>query len=169
MGRRGPAPKPTAQKLLENNPGRRPLNAEEPEFSDVVIIPDLVKKNKVALAEWNRRAPELQEKKILTGQDTTEFAAYCLMHANFLKYQKLCDDDKSGELSIAKGYVNAAIKFNAERVRLAAKFGFTPSDRTQIKIPKDNKDPLSEWQKKKPRFNVISNAQFGKKEKKAQV
>jgi len=160
MGKRGPAPKSTAQKELENNPGRYPIESEEPKFSTVIVIPDHITKNKVALAEWNRRAPELEEKKVLTLQDTTEFAAYCLMHANFLKYQKLCDQDEVGEFAIAKGHVNAVIKFNAERVRLAAKFGFTPSDRTQVKIPKDNKDPLSEWQKKKPRFNVISNAKF---------
>ncbi len=30
MGQRGPAPKPTALRILEGNPGKRPLNASEP-------------------------------------------------------------------------------------------------------------------------------------------
>lgn len=33
MGARGPKPKPTALKLIEGNPGKRPLNTAEPQIS----------------------------------------------------------------------------------------------------------------------------------------
>ena len=37
MGLRGPAAKPTAQKILEGNPGKRRLNLSEPDFAAVAL------------------------------------------------------------------------------------------------------------------------------------
>ena len=41
MGKRGPAPKPTALKVLQGNPGKRKLNDSEPTFekTDEILKP----------------------------------------------------------------------------------------------------------------------------------
>ena len=39
MGRRGPAPKPTAIKILEGNPGKQKLNHNEPKPPTIIAIP----------------------------------------------------------------------------------------------------------------------------------
>ena len=53
MGLRGPAPKPTAIKRLEGNPGKRKLNEAEPTLTvGVPECPDYL--DEVAKREWGR-------------------------------------------------------------------------------------------------------------------
>jgi len=57
---RGRKPKPTKQKEAEGNPGKRRLNEDEPRFDATMPEPpEPVKNDPVALAEWERVAPEL--------------------------------------------------------------------------------------------------------------
>jgi phage terminase small subunit len=136
MGKRGPAPKPTEIKKLQGNPGEHALNDAEPQFEPGAKMPLLVQNDPVARAEWERRVPELLATHVLTRQDETEFAEYCLQHSICNALWK--EQESLGfERAIMAGIFKARQTAVATRTRLAAKFGFTPSDRSQVKIPKN--------------------------------
>lgn len=54
MARTGRPPKPTKLKILEGNPGKRPLPENEPEPTTPLVIPAIIAADEAALAEWNR-------------------------------------------------------------------------------------------------------------------
>ena len=76
MAARGRKPKPTALKVLEGNPGKRPLNDHEPippkgELKcPSWLLPEAKK-------EWKRLASSLEAMGVLTMADLTAFAGYC--------------------------------------------------------------------------------------------
>ena len=66
MATRGRKPKPTAVKVLEGNPGKRPLNMFEP--TPEKIAPECPSwLNDEAKAEWNRLVDKMVELGILKG------------------------------------------------------------------------------------------------------
>ena len=80
MATRGRKPKPTAIKMLEGNPGKRPLNVKEPAppkgnmKCPVWLLPEAKK-------EWKRLASSLEAMGVLTMVDLTAFAGYCQAYA----------------------------------------------------------------------------------------
>jgi phage terminase small subunit len=129
---------PTNVVNLRNKAGHtRPVNHQEPQFDGEAVPTAEVLANPVALALWTDKAPELIEKGILTNQDQTAFAAYCLQHSLRMSYWKLMLE-VGEELAIAKGYFKAYQTADAACMRWGAKFGLNPSDRSAIKaIPKE--------------------------------
>ena len=79
---RGRKPKPTALKVLEGNPGKRPLNDHEPippkgELKcPSWLLPEAKK-------EWKRLASSLEAMGVLTMADLTAFAGYCQAYARW--------------------------------------------------------------------------------------
>jgi P27 family predicted phage terminase small subunit len=142
MGKRGPPRESTALRLIKgaDTNHRRPINKHEPEYKCEVEPPESVRKFPTALAEWKRRASELESWGILTRQDQIEFADYCCQHGIYLDLLKKIR--KLGiETAIMKGFYKAFQAASLQRQRLGAKFGFTPSDRSSIVAkPKDKKD-----------------------------
>ena len=85
MEPRGPAPKPTALKLLEGNPGKQKLNKNEP----MPKVPDVIPKPPKRLLpeakkEWKRLAPAMVALGLLTEVDTSAFAELCQNYAYYL-------------------------------------------------------------------------------------
>jgi len=69
----GPKLKPTAIKILEGNPGKRPLNLNEPKPLQIAPeCPDWLLDE--AKKEWKRLAPELERLGLLTILDMAAFA-----------------------------------------------------------------------------------------------
>lgn len=79
---RGRKPKPTHLKLVTGNPGRRPLNADEPhpQIALPTVPEHLTDEAKV---EWGRVANELYELGLLTRIDRAVLAAYCQTYADW--------------------------------------------------------------------------------------
>ena len=77
---RGRRPKPTRLKMLTGNPGKRPLNDDEPrpEASIPECPPEL---GPVAREEWDRLVGELAALRLLTNLDRAALAAYCGAYA----------------------------------------------------------------------------------------
>ena len=77
---RGRRPKPTRLKVLTGNPGKRPLNQDEPRPEPAVpdCPPEL---GPVARREWERMVGELGPLRILTHLDRAALAAYCAAYA----------------------------------------------------------------------------------------
>ena len=77
MGQRGPAPTPTALKVLKGNPGKRPLNGAEPRFD--ATAPKAPKTlTKEARAHWKRIIALMEQAPgLLTAADVYVLARYC--------------------------------------------------------------------------------------------
>lgn len=144
MGARGPAPKPTHLKVLEGNPGKRPLNKNEPKPKPVAPkCPTWL--DKEAKREWKRVAPELEKLGLLTIVDGTALAAYCQAYSRWAAAEKVLTTEgmtyetetgyirQRPEVGIVQKYLNLIRGFCAE-------FGLTPSARSRMTLPGENED-----------------------------
>ena len=153
----GRRPKPTALKVLQGNPGKRPLNGLEPKPpAGVVVKPTL---SPMAAAVWDELAPLAQAMGTLTTADIRSFGTLCELQATFT----LTTQEKHREGftpfmvttavdSAVTEHMNVkehpAIKL--ERDTAAAlrpyyeKFGLEPVGRARIQIPKAD-EPVSKW------------------------
>jgi P27 family predicted phage terminase small subunit len=82
MATRGRKPKPTALKVLEGNPGKRPLNKNEPQPErKAPRCPSWLEPE--AKKEWKRMAKTLETIGVLTQVDKAAFAGYCQAYARW--------------------------------------------------------------------------------------
>jgi P27 family predicted phage terminase small subunit len=143
---RGRRPKPSRLKLLTGNPGKRPLNADEPRPE--VAIPDCpVELGPVAHREWDRMAPQLVSLRILTQLDRAALAAYCGAYAMWAEateaIQKFGTMVKSPTgYPVQSPYVSIANRQAEIMMRIASEFGFTPASRSRISAPPPNAPDL---------------------------
>jgi P27 family predicted phage terminase small subunit len=144
MGLRGPAPKPTALKVLDGNPGRRPLNHDEPKPRPVApacpawLAPE-------AKREWRRIAPVLERLGLLTEIDGAALAGYCQSYARWRQCQEAIQRDGL-TFETATGYLaprpEVAIgnKALAEVRAFCVQFGLTPSARSRMQLQANDHD-----------------------------
>ncbi|MCA1845115.1 MAG: P27 family phage terminase small subunit [Actinobacteria bacterium] len=137
MGQRGPAPTPTALKLVKGVKGDR-VNRSEPIPSDGTIRPpkDL---SPAALAIWRYHQDDLVKAGLLTTWDIGHLAVYCDARARHIEAKRHLDV----ECEVVKGALGGPIpnpwfgiwKTTSDVMnRYGAKFGLSPSDRSQIKV-----------------------------------
>jgi P27 family predicted phage terminase small subunit len=138
---RGRKPKPTDQKILEGNPGGRPLNRDEPkppaptEAFDVPP-PELVT-DKVAATEWARLAPMLRVARQVTEADRTALVALCLEWSRYLAAIKRVElsgmvvEAPSG-YPIQNPYLAIATRALSGCHKLWTELGLTPSSRSRV-------------------------------------
>lgn len=150
----GRPPKPTNLKILQGNPGKRPLNMNEPKFQEVDAAKMPPYLNKFAKKEWKRIAPLLKKVKLLTEADITALAAYCQAYHRWLEAEKLLrihgyteETDKGNtiqrpEVTIANKAMELMLKFGKE-------FGLTPSSRSSLHVEQEEKtdDPFMKFVK----------------------
>lgn len=151
MGTRGRKPKPTALKILEGNPGKKPLNENEPKPKKIAPkCPSWLEPE--AKKEWRRMAKTLETIGVLTQVDATAFAGYCQAYARwkeaeeFLTKHGTIFKTPSGyiqqvpQVSIAQTYLKVMKDFCSE-------FGLTPAARSRIQIntvQSETEDPMEE-------------------------
>lgn len=87
---RGRKAKPQEVKKTNGNPGKRPLNKNAPEFTQVVNIdvPDYMAELEYASVIWQSIVPELLKNKILCITDMHNVEAFCLAYQNWRDAQK---------------------------------------------------------------------------------
>lgn len=146
---RGRRPKPTRLKVLTGNPGRRPLNEDEPRPAPVIpeCPPEL---GPVAKREWERLAGELGELQLLTTLDRAALAAYCNAYGLWIEaieaIQKYGTMVKSPSgYPIQSPYVSIANRQAEIMMRIASEFGFTPASRSRIATPVEPERTLFDW------------------------
>jgi phage terminase small subunit len=124
----GRKPKPTALKVLQGNPGKRPLNKAEPKPVGPVTRPTFMGGRAAEL--WDEYAPKLIELGILTSVDAHMFAVWCSLMADF-------ETDPT--------------EFNANRISqmraLASSFGMDSSSRSRMVITPPKTDTEDEWER----------------------
>jgi phage terminase small subunit len=158
MGNRnsGRRPQPTALKLLRGNPGKRPLNPDEPTPppGDVVKPTTL---STAAAEVWDRLAPMAIAMRTLTAADGTAFAMLCELQATleWAAGRKDPPPRNPGERpylwvrrSLAR--LTAAIKVEKDFAPIIrpyyALFGLEPVSRSRIQVPKKDETPVaSKW------------------------
>jgi P27 family predicted phage terminase small subunit len=133
-------------KLLTGNPGKRPLNANEPKPE--AAMPDCpVELGPVARREWDRMAAELASLRILTQLDRAALAAYCGAYAMWAEateaIQKFGTMVKSPTgYPVQSPYVSIANRQAEIMMRIASEFGFTPASRSRISVPAGSENDL---------------------------
>jgi P27 family predicted phage terminase small subunit len=152
MGRRGPAPKPTAVRLLHGDRKDR-INLDEPMPSlGSVECPEWLSAD--AKSIWTGLAPDLHRQGLLTGWDVEAFANFCDAAAR--RRRAAAHLEAEGEVvslpAMDHGRVVgtrvapnpwAAILVAADTQvqRYAARFGLTPSDRGQLRVDPVGREP----------------------------
>jgi P27 family predicted phage terminase small subunit len=136
MGKRGPAPKPTALRVLH---GVRPdrINDHEPIPGEgEVTAPEELSDEARAL--WDQLAPGLIRVGVLTTWDVPAFVIVCEALARYRAATKLVNGSAllvQGPNGLVK---NPALMVQREAemtfAQYGARFGLTPSDRSQLKV-----------------------------------
>lgn len=140
----GRPPKPTVLKVLQGNPGKRPLNTNEPKPQPIAPKPPSWLPRE-AKREWKRLAPELEKLGLLTIVDGTAFANYCLAYARLREAEETIKREGM-VITTEKGYKmpHPAVKI-AEKAQqiikaFCSEFGLTPSSRSRMSLPGKNED-----------------------------
>src|SRR5262245_51337712 len=145
---RGRIPKPTQLRVIEGNPGKRPLPANEPKPQTGVPscpkgLPPEAKK------EFHRVSHELTLLGLLTRVDRAALTSYALAWNRLLEAEGHLSVEGSvitgrgGEAVKSPWHVIATQSMEAVR-RFAQEFGLTPSSRTRLTVPEPKRKSLSE-------------------------
>lgn len=143
-GRSGRRPKPAEKKLLAGNPGKRAINVEAPDFSEVTNIdcPEWI--DGYGRDLWLTIAPQLCKERILQGTDIQNLEVYCNAYNQFRMAQK-CIRDHGVTVEGAQGGMvkNPAATALKEAVSVMATYGgmlgLDPSSRQRLIGPKGKK------------------------------
>lgn len=151
MGQRGPQPKPTVLKLIQGNPGKRPLELGGEVMPEVGVpsIPHHL--NKEARKEWKRITVELVQLGLISNLDRAALALYCQAWGQLVMLEESLNADVALHMSegrdishamsftTSKGYEGQKVKVQLinnlrEQVnRYLAAFGLSPSSRGRVK------------------------------------
>jgi len=147
---RGRKPKPTHQRILDGNPGKRAVNRQEPPLppEDFAQLPGELAGDHLAAAEWRRLAPILRVRRAVTVADRAALIALCLEWSRYLqataKASPLVVSTKSG-YPMPNPYLGVAARSLAACTRLWPELGLTPSSRSRVKIDTPPGDEFAEF------------------------
>jgi len=145
---RGRKPKPVELRVLQGNPGHRPIPTNTPKPKPKAP-PCPAFLDDVAKTEWKRAGRELERLGLLTGLDMVAFAAYCQLYSRW----KACEDiirekgitdtisrlDKEGNEVTLFDQTRPEVVIARQSLQLikvyCAEFGLTPSSRARITLP----------------------------------
>jgi P27 family predicted phage terminase small subunit len=140
---RGRKPKPSRQKEIEGNPGKRKRNEREPQpphaspsFDDP---PPELKNDEVAREEWRRTVPILRRIRQIRKVDRASLIALCKCWSRWIEAER-----KTAELGmvvkapsgypIVNPYLGIANKTMSQLKALWAELGLTPSSRSRLVV-----------------------------------
>ncbi len=140
----GRKPKPTAQKLAAGNPGKRQINRDEPQFTQLTnaACPDWL--DEIAQVAWDTVCPELCERGVLTAVDLPNLEVWCKAYSRW----RLAEEDISQNGIVVDSPMggpkkNPACTVANESIRqlnsVGGLLGLDPSSRTRIVVPNGSK------------------------------
>lgn len=141
MGKRGTKPEPTHLKLLKGNPGKRPLNKNEPK--PVPVAPKAPYwMRSTAKTLWKKIGPQLERMGLLTSVDGPAFEAACENYAVWVHCAKYLTqhgltyevETKSGTVIQQRPEVLIGNKALLAFKAFCTEFGLTPSSRAGIDL-----------------------------------
>jgi|KBSMisStaDraftv2_1062788.scaffolds.fasta_scaffold05642_3 P27 family predicted phage terminase small subunit len=152
---RGRKPKPTTQRVLDGNPGKRTINDQEPTPPAVDATtfdepPALFAELPVAAAEWRRLAPMLRKCRQVTEADRAALVALCLEWDRYLEarekaYPRIVKAPSG--YAMPNPWLSVQTKALAACLKLWPELGLTPSSRSRVKAegPGPGGDAFSEF------------------------
>lgn len=148
MARPGPKPLPTVVKLVRGNPGKRPLNENEPQPEKIRRIPQppsALKGNKVATATWKKLARKLMDMRVLGDVDVYALEQLCSWYARWHSAEAMLQ--KHGDVIptsnnnlIQSPYLPIARRASEMMLKFMAELGLTPSSRSRVDLWQANGD-----------------------------
>lgn len=152
---RGRKPKATVLKLLDGNPGRRPLNLDEPHPDNLEeACPDELL-DPIARAEWDRAIVPAIRIGQITSADRPLAIAHCELwaarrsqlleakpHPNIVAAGKNKYPMPNPALTMASKTLHLLLKVDAE-------LGFSPTSRSRVKVKNRSPKPTIEKQRAK--------------------
>lgn len=133
-------PKPTALKLVNGNPGKRALNANEPEpnlLEDLTPPPHLPEN---IAAVWREMAPKLRRAMVLTELDTPLLEMTCAaiaMHRTALTKtadgKVMMRNEETGTVSLSPWTLLQSMSFKQGMAALR-EWGATPAARSRVMV-----------------------------------
>lgn len=143
MGRRGPAPKPTALRLVDGNAAHRPLPANEPvPERGPLVMPPAVAADKGAAAEWNRIVPMMERCGLVRALDSGMVALWCLTWSQFSAAAAWCTEkgtyypvkNRHGDVVRVVEWPQTKQFRNLQDIliRLSRELGMSPSARSRV-------------------------------------
>jgi P27 family predicted phage terminase small subunit len=145
---------PKALQLAKGNPGKRPMNDEEPvpKF-EMPKCPDFL--DETAREEWFWISQELFEMGVLALTDKTALAMYCQSFSRWAQAEEFLQREGfivEGERGTKiNPYISIAQRAMADCRALLSDFGLTPSSRANLKVGKEKGalDPFAAYQERK--------------------
>lgn len=142
MAKVGRKPKPTALKLIEGNPGKRPINDAEPEPEKVFDPAPPQSFNQLEATKWREMTAKLTASRILTVLDLDALEIYCREWVNL--QDAIADVNARGKLlRLNSGGTMwnpswTQLKHSQSVCRsIMAEFGLTPSSRSSLVVQAD--------------------------------
>ena len=145
----GRPPEPTALKALRGNPGKRPLNADEPQAKALASLCPPEGMDDETLKAWDEYVPALLEVPgLLAEVDMLALRLLCEAVATRRTCQKLLAE-KGYTMTTPSGYVQqrpeVSIAAQAGKAikALLTEFGMTPAARARMRVelPSESADP----------------------------
>ena len=154
---RGRKPKPTEVKRLTGNPGKRPLNTDEPQLPPIsdafIAVPRELLADPIASEEWTRLASMLRERKVVTEGDRGALLALCQQWSLYQQAVQKCAEKGMVVMApsgypIVNPYLGIANKAIDKCTKLWVELGLTPSSRSRVTTDKSVKpeaDPFAQF------------------------
>ena len=136
---RGRKAKPTETKLVAGNPGKRPINKNAPDFTEVVdIAPPLYFEGlEFAPIIWQSVVPELLKNGVLRITDMHNVEGFCIAYDNYRQCQKDIAENgvtvMGGNGNLAKNPALTAINEAMKQMTMfGSMLGLDPSSRQRL-------------------------------------
>lgn len=142
---RGRKPKPTQQKLLAGNPGKRALNQNEPSYGSLTNVDPPAWLDTTATELWSYLAPKLIKSNVLTEVDFHNLEIFCVAYARWRTAEEaitkhgIMTTDSNGNFkkNPACTVANESLK---QVDSYGAKLGLDPASRGRLAIGKGNNE-----------------------------
>lgn len=150
MAMRGRKPKPTHLKVLQGNPGGRPLPENEPKPQPIAPpCPDWLPDE--ARAKWKEIAPELERLGLLTSVDGAAFSMMLIHYAMAVEAAKLIDKEgivTEDERGLPRKHpLHQVLRDHSTSFRsYLSEFGLSPASRVRLALPGQNKDDDDDYE-----------------------
>ena len=154
MGMRGPKPTPTVLKLIQGNPGKRPLNLSDGVNPPIQIPAPPKWLSNHAVKEWRRIGAELAQLGLIAEIDKASLATYCQtwgdlcdLELAFAAQKKMVRDRTDGsDTSLMAAYFQKTptgflresavhkkiVEMRSELDRYVRNFGLNPAARARV-------------------------------------
>jgi P27 family predicted phage terminase small subunit len=149
----GRKPKPSHLKAVQGNAGKRAVNHDEPqgtELTDVPPAPDWL--DETGQAAWRQLAPWLISSKIMTASDLHVFESYCDAYATWrlavtdIAVNGLVLESPATGAPVKNPALTAKNEAHRQMTVAGSALGLTPADRARLAVPgaKEAANPFKE-------------------------